>query len=157
MTKTSALKSGGFYRYAALLIWIAFIFFLSSGQASAAQTSRFIRPLLDLFLSSLALPETIDLIHAGIRKLAHLFIYAVAGILAIRAFRGSMPQPTTVQTLSALSLVLLVATIDEINQSFDPTRTGSPFDVAIDLAGGIIGVAGVLLMSRLRPKRFGTA
>jgi hypothetical protein len=37
---------GRFFRYAPLVLWIGLILFLSSGQASMSNTSRFIRPLL---------------------------------------------------------------------------------------------------------------
>jgi VanZ family protein len=52
-----------------------------------------------------------------------------------------------------LSLVLVIAVLDEINQSFNPARTGSPVDVLIDLAGGGTALA-VFMLICWRPAPF---
>lgn len=137
--ETAADRRRRFIRYALLVAWLVFIFVMSSGRASAAQTSRFIRPLLE-FVFAFATPETIDLLHELIRKMAHVFEYAVAGFLAARAFAGRPAAMTVKRMLAALALTAVVAALDELNQSFDPTRIGSPLDVLIDIVGGIIGV-----------------
>lgn len=98
------------------------------------ETSRFIRPLLEFLFPSTP-PEILTLYHGYIRKLAHLTEYAILSILARRAF-AEFRAPS----LMAIGLVLLVAAGDELNQSFDPRRTGTPVDVLIDLVGGTIGL-----------------
>lgn len=123
--------------YAPLFLWIGVIFFLSSGEASMSETSRFIRPFLE-FLFPDASEETLRIYHGWIRKFAHLFEYAVLAFLAVRAFSGSTVKVLREHTyLAALALVLLIAAADEIIQTFDPSRTGSVADVVIDLAGGL--------------------
>ena len=37
----------------------------------------------------------------------------------------------------ALGITLLTAALDEWHQRFDPSRTGTPWDVALDVTGGI--------------------
>jgi VanZ family protein len=120
--------------YAPLLLWIGVIFLLSSSQGASGRTSLIIRPLLE-FLFPSAPEQTLVFYHGLIRKGAHFTEYAVLGLLACRAFR-SLRQ----FVLLALGLVLLVASLDEFNQSFNPLRTGSPWDVAIDVSGGVLAI-----------------
>jgi VanZ family protein len=107
------------------------------------ETSRFIRPLLEYLFPS-ALPETLTIYHGYIRKLAHLAEYAILAILARRAFTN-FPRPY----LTAIGLVAAVAIVDESRQSFDPRRTGTPVDVIIDLAGGVVGLAVSWIAARI--------
>jgi VanZ family protein len=121
--------------YAPLVIWIVVILGLGSQLGSMNETSRFVRPLLE-FLFPNALPETLTYVHGYIRKFAHLAEYAVLGFLAFRAFADLQKA----RFAAALILVLAVAATDEVKQSFDPTRTASPWDVLIDIAGGAAAV-----------------
>lgn len=69
----------------------------------------------------------------------HVFIYGVLAFLAARAFRGSSRENLRrYGHLAAFFLVFLIACIDELNQSFNPARTGSIYDVALDCAGGLL-------------------
>ena len=123
--------------YAPLFIWIAVILFLGTGQGASTQTSLIIRPILE-FLFPNASFETIAFYHGIIRKLAHLTEYGILAFLACRAFaKSSNDFLLKYFLLAAVLLVLLVATTDEFNQSFNPERTSSPVDVMIDLAGGV--------------------
>ena len=134
--------------YAPLFIWIGVIFFLSSGQASMNKTSLIIRPILEFFFPT-ASEETLLLYHGLIRKLAHFSEYAVLGFLACRAFRSASIEILQRRFYStALLVVLFVAVLDEFNQSFNPVRTGSPYDVLIDLSGGAFAIAMCYLLSR---------
>lgn len=111
------------------------------------ETSRFIGPLLK-FLFPTADADTLYLYHAAIRKLAHVFQYGVLCLLALRAFSIYRRQ-----IVFALCYVGLVALVDEVNQSFDPTRTATPLDVLLDLFGGAIAVIIYLWASRWWTRR----
>lgn len=125
-----------FFRYAPLILWTGVVLFASTGNASMAQTSRFIRPLLN-FLFPGAPEETLVTYHAYIRKLAHLTEYGILAFWAARAFSNSSRAPLRrYWYIFSFLLVLTVASIDETNQSFDPSRTGSIYDVLLDCAGG---------------------
>jgi len=131
------------WRFVPLVLWIGVLFLLSSSQGSFSETSRIIRPLLEFFFPTASL-ETITFYHGIIRKLAHLTEYAVLGFLAMRAFAAGRAVLTS-------SVILIgVATIDEINQSFNPARTGAVMDVLIDLAGG---AAAILVIRLLRGRK----
>lgn len=130
--------------YAPLLIWTVFIFGLGSGIGAMNETSRIIGPLLKwLFPNSPA--ETLIFYHGLIRKFAHFFEYAVLALLACRALFG-----VKFRFAFALILVAMVASMDEYKQSLDPSRTGSLWDVALDIFGGSVAIVGYWLITRCK-------
>lgn len=130
------------WRYAPLIIWMAFISFASSNEFSAVNTSRVVRPLL-LWLFPNITEEGIGLAHFLIRKAAHITEYAVLGLLAARAFTGSSRDLLRQRWFFAgLVLIALYALLDEFHQSFVPSRTGSLYDSCVDIVGGLIGLTG---------------
>lgn len=133
--------------YAPLIIWTIFTLGLGSGAASMGETSRFIRPLLE-FLFPNADADTLYLYHAAIRKLAHIFQYGILGLLAYRAFL-TFKRPV----VFALCYVTVIAVIDEIHQSYDPSRTSTPVDVLIDLVGALLALGLFSLVRRIRLNR----
>lgn len=141
------------FAFAPLVIWIGVILVLGSGPGSMAQTSRFIRPLIE-FLFPDASPDTFLLVHAFIRKCAHFVEYALLALLACRAClfsKGSLFHKYW--WIYSLLLVAVVAGIDEFNQSFYSSRTSSPWDVALDVTGGVFGVVCAALLLRWKQRR----
>ncbi|MGB7209967.1 MAG: VanZ family protein [Pyrinomonadaceae bacterium] len=131
---------GRFIRYAPLILWTGVIFFLSSNQGSMAETSRFIRPIIEFFFPT-ASPDTFLLVHAFIRKTAHFVEYAVLAMFAAKTFFSSSMRPLRDHWYAfSILLVLIVAAIDETNQSTSFSRTGSGWDVLLDLSGGIAAI-----------------
>ncbi len=132
---------GSIFAYAPLILWIGVILFLGSGAGSMAQTSRFIGPLIEFFFPSAA-PDTFLIVHAFIRKAAHFFEYAILAILAARAFtRSSSLFAVRYWILLSMLLVISLASTDELNQSFQASRTSSGWDVLLDIFGGISALA----------------
>ena len=124
---------------------MAFISYASTGNFSAGNTSRIIGPLV-LWLFPDTTPETLLVIHGITRKIAHLMEYALLGILAARAFRGSSREGLhTRWFLASVILVVVYALVDEYHQSFVPSRTGTIYDSLIDIAGGF---AALLIVKR---------
>ncbi len=139
-------------RYAPLFLWAGLILFLSTGQGAISNTSRFIRPLLEfLFPNS---PEEILLTyHNYIRKLAHATEYAGLAFFAARAFSSSSVSVLRkFWFIFSLLVVILTALTDEYNQSFNSARTGSIYDVWLDVAGGsfMLIVFGVWRMRKVQ-------
>ena len=128
---------GTISRYLPLIAWMAFISFASTGNFSAGNTSRIIGPLV-LWLFPNTSAETLLVIHGITRKIAHFAEYALLGLLAARAFRGS-PRAGVRERwfLWALVLIVVYALLDEYHQSFVPSRTGTIYDSLIDMAGGL--------------------
>lgn len=138
--------------YAPLVLWIVVVLGLSTGQGAMSETSRIIRPLLE-FLFPAAAPETLSFYHGIIRKCAHFTEYAILGWLACRAFLASATFLRKSPFLFGLGLVILVAIIDETNQSFNPERTGSVWDVLLDIAGGAFAIVAVAAVRHRLCKR----
>jgi len=132
----SSAWRGRLWRYAPLAGWIGFIFFASTGAMSASNTSRIIAPLFRWLFPGISEAQLL-LVHFTVRKGAHFIEYAVLALLAARAFlpstRGRLRRNWFV---AALALVIVVALLDEYNQSFNPARTGSVWDSLIDFSGG---------------------
>lgn len=136
---------GQFFRYAPLVLWIGVILFASTSYGASSRSSLIVRPLLH-FLFPSASEETITIYHAFIRKLAHLTEYSILAFWASRAFWNS--AKTILQKYwfaFAFLIVVLLASIDEYNQSFDSLRTSSIYDVLLDALGGA-AMIGILLI-----------
>jgi len=152
-TDSSNRWRGRIFRYAPLILWIGLILFLSTEQASMSNTSRFIRPLLE-FLFPNASEETLVIYHGYIRKFAHITEYAILAFWASRAFFNSSQKFTRrFWFVLAFVLVLLVASIDEMNQSFLASRTGSIYDVLLDSSGGLAMILIFYLASDYRKRQ----
>ena len=154
-----ALRASGPIRRRRVLIawalalgWAGVIWVLGGDDFSSANTSpdilEWLRWLFDDFDA-----RTKYKLLMGIRKSAHFIEYAILAILTFRAALLSAPRHRiTTAVWVALFIVASLATADEARQSFSPVRTGSPYDVLIDLAGGALAVLGVFLVSRrMRP------
>ena len=123
--------------YAPLFLWIGVIFYLSSQQGAMSRTSIFIRPIL-LFLFPDAPEETLVIYHGYVRKFAHFAEYFVLAFLSFRAFRSSSNGfLQKYRFLVSFILVFSIASLDEFNQSFLASRTGSFWDVLLDTVGGL--------------------
>ena len=124
---------------------MAFISFASTGNFSAGNTSRLIGPLV-LWLFPDTSPEAMLAIHGVTRKIAHLTEYALLGVLAARAFRGSSREALRKWWfLVSLALIIVYALVDEYHQSFVPSRTGTIYDSLIDMVGGL---AALIIVNR---------
>ena len=137
------------WRYGPLVVWMGFIFFASTGEFSASNTSRIIGPLLRWLFPEIS-EESLALAHLITRKVAHFLEYAVLAWLAARALSTSTrPALNRRWFLISLALVVLYSLSDEYHQSFVPARTGSIYDSLIDISGGL----SALLLYALRKGR----
>ena len=138
-------------RYAPLVLWLGLIFFASTGEFSAENTSLIIGPLLHWLFPNIS-DERVNLVHFFVRKLAHFTEYAVLALLAVRAFTNSSHEAIRRRWfLLSLLLIALYALSDEFHQSFVTTRTASLYDSLIDTSGGLTAL---LLLAYKRKKRF---
>ena len=136
-----------------LVVWCCFIWghSLIQGPQSSSESGlvyTFLRPVFEAV--GLADKDTCTFI---IRKTAHFSEYAVLGLGALNlvknlARRGSGRRAS----IGVLLAFALVAVADETLQLFVPGRSGSPRDVAIDLAGYTFGVLCATLVVKHRRK-----
>jgi VanZ family protein len=142
-------RGSRFWRYAPLIAWMIVIIIASTGELSATNTSRIVRPLL-LWLFPDISESKIGMAHFVVRKTAHFTEYAIFALLAVRAFAtSSHMRLRRGYFLVTLLLVSVFAFSDELHQSFVKTRTGSVYDSLIDIAGGLT----VLLLYRWQRSR----
>ncbi len=121
---SSLSRKTRFWLIAPPIAWAALIFTLSSIPAE------------DL--------PPIDIINAD--KLAHMFVYAVLGFLAMRAFRIS----TSIFRLPfvVMALCVIYGLTDEFHQQFIPGRVPSVYDFIADSLGSIIGTWAWILFEK---------
>jgi VanZ family protein len=131
-----------------VVCWGGMIWVFGGDAFSFSDTNDAIMPWLDWLTGNLDW-RTRYQIFVAIRKSAHLIEYA---ILALLTFRAALlaARRTRLATAGwvALFIVTSLATADEARQAFSPVRTGSPYDILIDVSGGLIAVLGILIISR---------
>jgi VanZ family protein len=115
---------------------------------SSSNTSRILYPLLH-YLFGLDWMH-FEHWHFYIRKGGHVVGYGILSILAFRAWRETFPargNPLWSIRWASIAVLMtaLVASLDEWHQSFIPSRTGTPRDVALDTCAGIAAQLLVLL------------
>jgi len=126
--------------WAPVALWVLVIFWLSSNTFSASATSGVLGPLLEWLLPG-ASDDTLYRLHVMTRKGAHLGVYAVLALLALRAARRAPALVLPGSVLISLAVVACVAGADEAHQAFASARTGALRDVGIDMLGGLAGLA----------------
>lgn len=152
-SKTNQNRRVYLWYYAPLIYWIIVVFIASSNTGSMSNTSRIIRPILE-FLFPAADETFLLVVHGYIRKTAHLTFYAILGFLAARAFTRLLSEHRRkFWVLISFLLVVLVASLDETNQSFLASRTGSPYDVLLDTIGGLSAILVFCLFSNRKMQK----
>lgn len=140
MTKT---KGGRFVWYVApLLLWMGFIFYMSTDRGSVENTSPTMTSILRLVLPSVAerlTPEQLYRVEVDIRKTGHVTEYTLLAILAFRVVAWGSPRLGSRHVILPWLITLMYAVSDEYHQSFVPSRDGAAGDVFIDNTGALAG------------------
>jgi VanZ family protein len=132
-SQRSLLQIGGYW--GVVLGWMLVISTLSTEPFSAANTNRYLDPILRYLFPHLS-PSGFVFAHSIIRKTAHFSEFFVLGTLSFWASRrGRWPRWRAVWMLQALGLAVVYALIDEAHQAFVPNRTSSLADSGIDSIG----------------------
>ena len=143
--------------WGAVIAWMAIISLLSTEPFSAANTNRYLDPVLRYFFPHITAAQ-FTFWHYMIRKGAHFAEFFVLGALGYWASRrGRLPRWRATWMLQALALAVLYALVDEAHQAFFPNRTPSLYDSGIDSLGAaasqIVIYLRHLLLARLAPLR----
>jgi VanZ family protein len=122
------------------VLWMLLIYGASSDTISAQRSSRIIGPIVRWLCPRLPAAQ-VERIVFTVRKTAHFVEYGVLALLLWHAlwkprWRDQRPWNWPVAGFVML-LVGLYAASDEIHQRFVPSRTGSPWDVLLDLSGAV--------------------
>jgi len=132
------------------ILWSAVVMSASTDLFSGANTGSVLGHVVVWLLGHSVLPSTLDTLNFVIRKSAHLTEYGILSALSFRALRGQQELWKPRWAGGAILLAACLASIDEIHQTFVPSRTGTWHDVVLDAAGAtvaqiLIRVAQVLL------------
>jgi VanZ family protein len=125
------------WRWIPPVAWIALVLLASGDSLSAKHTGDVLRALF-LWIFGQVNELTFGLVHFLIRKSAHFTAYAILSALWFRALRVRLNGLWQVRwALIGLVISLSVAVLDELHQSFVPSRTGRPHDVLLDFSGAL--------------------
>ncbi len=144
-----------------LIVWL-FVIFIHSQQSYHEQTLiPWLKSMISIddlihwvpditfrydriFVNSLVQPY--EFIEFLIRKSAHLIQYSIFGLVIILLVKSRFLN-AMFPLIITLIATFLIASLDELNQSFNPDRTGSLWDVALDTFGGLSGVVCLYIIS----------
>jgi len=120
------------------IVWAAVILIASTDLFSGSNTGSMIQRIAVSIFGHRLAPETAAALNHVIRKAAHLTEYGILGALTFRALRGGKRSWNPRWAIGAIVFATFIASIDEIHQSFIPSRTGTWHDVVLDAAGAAI-------------------
>ena len=130
--------------------WMAMVLGASTDTFSAKNTGEILHAVLAWIFGQIN-AVTFGLLHFLVRKSAHFTEYAILSALWFRALRVHLTSLWRVRwALIGLIVSLLVAILDEVHQSFVPSRTSDARDVLLDFCGALF--AQLLIWYALRRK-----
>ena len=121
-----------------VIVWAFVILWASDDNFSSGQSSGWLARLFG--------GEVPYGLNFTLRKLGHIVAYGILGALAWRADR---------RFAVGIAITLIVASTDEWRQSLTLTRSGTPWDVLLDVAGSWLGMMAAARLSPLSPLRKG--
>lgn len=150
-----------------IVVWLPVLVMLlviareSTAAFGSVQTSPMLRPIYESLFGHVR-DDAWEQIHHYIRKTGHFVGYGTLGVTWLRAFLLTWLQPFRHRTAAvwrrwslqmAVCCTALVASLDEVHQSYIPDRTGMVTDVFLDTGGAIALCAVVALLWLRRSER----
>ena len=133
MTKRAALRY-----WLPPLLWTCVILLASSDAFSAANSGPWLQTIVTTILGHALPAHQFDVLHFALRKASHLTEYAILGALLFRALRADGQRWNMRWSAAAVVIAAAVASVDELHQTFVPSRTGAFSDVLLDTAGATL-------------------
>jgi len=134
------------------LIWMAFIFPGANWALGNSITYRVIVAVFKWLLPA-ANPSTIDILYIIVRKSFHFVEYAILALLLFRAFRKMSSKIWDFKwAIFAGGIAIGYGFLDELVQTFIPSRMGSLLDWLID-SGGVIFALGMICLRNRKINR----
>ena len=100
--------------------------------------------------------DTVGFIQFIIRKMTHLCLYGVFGLTLLQALQASRSarknSPRWPVSVTTGLLIIIIASLDEYQQSLTASRTGCIQDVVVDFCGFLLFYALYRLWQKLRPQ-----
>ena len=120
------------------IVWAAVILIASTDLFSSSNTSGVLQRIAVTIFGHRFAPAFAKTLNRFIRKGAHLTEYGILGALTFRALRGERRSWKPRWAIGAIVFATVIASLDEIHQSFVPSRTGTWHDALLDVAGAAI-------------------
>jgi VanZ family protein len=120
------------------IVWAAVILIASTDLFSGSNTAGVLQRIATTIFGYRLSPETAATLNYFMRKTAHVTEYGILSALTFRALRGEKRSWNPRWAIGAIVFAAFIASIDEIHQSFVPSRTGTWHDVVLDAAGATI-------------------
>ena len=143
------------YWIPAILVAIMISLF-STHYFSGEQTARIIIPALHWLFPG-ASRHMLNVMHTGIRKMAHVTEFGLFSITVFHGIRGGRFRWRFNWALATLLIAVAYAGLDEWHQSFVPLRQARVRDVAIDAFGALLAQALVWLYAKFRTNQAASA
>jgi len=121
------------------IVWIGLIAFESTDFFSSEHTGSALFILLRHLFGNINLYKFL-VFHHYLRKTGHVVGYGMLSLLLLRGWRATFAHVRALLLRAALLSWLgtaIVAALDEWHQSYIPSRTGTPRDVALDTVAGV--------------------
>ena len=139
-----------------LILWMGLIFSFSSqtGTSSSSLSTKVLTRIaitIDKDMTDEEIDEFVDKYSFIIRKVAHLTIYFILGILAYINLREYM-KVTPALVIYSIIFCLVYASTDEIHQLLVNGRSGNIYDVILDTCGSTLAIL-ISYYSRRRLKK----
>ncbi len=132
-------------------LWLAIIAVESTDWLSAQHTGSFLYALLSAIVGHID-PQKFAVFHAVLRKMGHFVGYGILSVLFFRALRASIVTSIARLCTWSVALTFVVASLDELHQSFLPSRTGKVRDVVLDTFAALC-LQGIVLLALWRQRR----
>jgi VanZ family protein len=121
-------------------IWLAVIFVESTNLGSSEHTGRILYPIFHYLFGTT--PRQFEVLHVILRKTGHFVGYFTLSVLLFRSWRGTFPRLSTRWCLQWATLgfacTALAASLDELHQTFLPSRTGTFRDMVLDSFAALV-------------------
>jgi VanZ family protein len=121
------------------VVWIGLIALESTDSFSSEHTGRILYALLRHLFGDIDFYKFL-VFHHYLRKTGHVVGYGMLSLLLLRGWRATLGRVHVMLLRTALLSWLgttIVAALDEWHQSYIPSRTGTPRDVALDTVAGV--------------------
>lgn len=142
-------------RWTVALGWMGVILALSTETFSFRTTLSLVEAVLVRVMPAEAATDAARM-NAQARTGAHVLEYAVLAMLLVRALttgRRGGGRGAGRAVAIALAVCIAWAVVDEGLQARAPARRGTVTDVALDAAGGVLGIAVWIAVTRRRATR----
>ena len=130
-----------------VVLWTALIA-LESSYGSSANTGSILYAVATRVFGHIDRTR-FELAHHLLRKTGHFLGYGILGYLWFRAFSRTLAHESRMKCAAlATGCAFVIASLDELHQSFSPARTGQFSDVVLDTCGAVLLIGVAMLLAR---------